>query len=335
MSEMVFPQVPVHEPARPAAEKTSSPREKRGDSQYDSVSRAEQKKLDQRHADKLKGKATSPPSEKAEAKPETTEPETKEVAAEEVQILFTFVDLQVWTSPEQQRGPAVGTGVPLTEMAGMLPGNTNGAPPGMTAMMGGLTGTDDVMSQLMQPLTDLATSAESGRFEQLHSSLTAAGSHKLPETAPALRGYTTSVELPVGHQQWGEQVVGKLTWLTAKNLSSAEIHLTPPDMGPMEVRMQVQQDQAHITVHSANQAVRDQLELNSHRLRDMLNEQGIELSGFDVADSSPNQSGQKQDAENQGAGRSESAIAGSGDEEPALASASVDLAWKGRISLYA
>ncbi|OEY67071.1 hypothetical protein [Marinobacter sp. X15-166B] len=48
MSGMVFPQVPAPESVGPAAQKSASPRDKRGDSQYDTISRAEQRKLDQR-----------------------------------------------------------------------------------------------------------------------------------------------------------------------------------------------------------------------------------------------------------------------------------------------
>ena len=89
-----------------------------------------------------------------------------------------------------------------------------------------------------------------------------------------LRGYTTSVDVPVGQAEWGDNK-GKLSWLTARNMSVAEIHLTPPDMGPMEVKVKVHNDQASVTVHAANPVVREQPEQHRHRLRDMLGRTGV------------------------------------------------------------
>lgn len=156
------------------------------------------------------------------------------------------------------------------------------------------------------------------------------------ETQVPLRSYATSVDVPVNHAEWGDKLMGKLSWLTAKNLSTAEIHLTPPDMGPMEVRVRVQNDQATITVHAANPMVRDQLELHSHRLRDMLGEQGLSLAQFDVSDNSQNQRGE------QGTGEGDGSFSGSGAElsaadggEANTQTGSLDLSWNGAVDIFA
>jgi flagellar hook-length control protein FliK len=157
-----------------------------------------------------------------------------------------------------------------------------------------------------------------------------------PKTAPdasILRGYATSIELPVGHAEWGDKVAGKLTWLTARNMSVAEIHLTPPDMGPMEVKVQVQQEQANITVHSANPVVREQLELHSQRLRDMLSEQGISLENFDVSDSGSNQA---RDSDTESDERPvQGLMVDAGQEDIGVESRSLDLTWKGEVDIFA
>lgn len=162
-----------------------------------------------------------------------------------------------------------------------------------------------------------------------------AGTRLTAETAAPLRGYATSIDVPVGHAEWGDKLVGKLSWLTARNMSVAEIHLTPPDMGPMEVRVRVQNEQASITVHSANPVVRDQLELHSHRLRDMLGEQGLALAGFDVSDSSQRQPGQQDSDGGQGAGSATaSRLDDDSDGEP-VSSGMLDLSWKGEVDIFA
>ncbi|KAA8984237.1 MULTISPECIES: flagellar hook-length control protein FliK [Gammaproteobacteria] len=99
-----------------------------------------------------------------------------------------------------------------------------------------------------------------------------------------LRHYTTTVETPVQNQkQWSEQVAGKIAWLAGRSIQSADIQLNPPDMGPIEVRVSVQNDQAQVTVNAQNAQVREMLELNSSRLREMLEQEGLNLADFDVS----------------------------------------------------
>ena len=164
------------------------------------------------------------------------------------------------------------------------------------------------------------------------AALTPASQTALRGAEPALmRGYTTSVEVPVGAADWGEKVMGKLTWLTAAQMTVAEIHVTPPELGPLDVRVQVQNDQATVTVHASTPAVRDQLEAQSQRLRDMLAEQGFNLQGFDVTDSGTRE--QSAESQRQFAGNGNGPEPG--DEDGGMeAMTHLDLSWKGEVDLY-
>lgn len=107
------------------------------------------------------------------------------------------------------------------------------------------------------------------------------------EPAGTLKHYTTSLETSLNQEEeWHQNMAGKLSWLTTQGLQSAEIMINPPDMGPVEVRIQVQNEQASVSIQAQNASVRDMLEQNSSRLRDMLQEQGLDLSQFDVSDQS-------------------------------------------------
>lgn len=154
-----------------------------------------------------------------------------------------------------------------------------------------------------------------------------------------LKSYSTSIDLPVQHAEWGEKVAGKLAWLTTQRMSVAEIHITPPDLGPMEVRVQVHNDQANVAIHASHAVVRDQLELNGQRLRDMLQDSGLTLDRFEV---SADASGQGQrDTAGEGTGAGGQGIAGTGDatgldqDDGTLRSGSLDLSWRGEVDLYA
>jgi len=157
------------------------------------------------------------------------------------------------------------------------------------------------------------------------------------ENAVPLRSYATSIDVPVGQAEWGDKVMGKLSFLTARNMQVAEIHLTPPDMGPMEVKVRMQNEQANITVHAANPVVREQLEQNSHRLRDMLGEQGVELGQFDVSDQAGQQAGSQDDeaGEGGGAGQGNGTLANGESDEQLAETGHLDLAWNGEVDTFA
>lgn len=263
-------------------------------------------------------------------------------------VVFTFADLQsmVMAGESDEPGSAAVT-------LGGKPGVRPGAAP---AVMDGLQGHAGAKSllpgQTAASLGDgvtLALNADPARSADLSAvrlggelgaavSPLSSGAQRPPEQAMMLRGYATSVELPVGHAEWGDKVVGKLTWLTANKMGFAEIHLTPPDMGPMEVRVHVNRDQqATVSVHSANPVVRDQLELHSHRLRDMLSEQGIDLGQFDVADRGAQGGGQwsfQGDGDDAGSGRGGSPALAEDGMSLEADNGTVELTWKGELDLY-
>jgi len=407
MSQMVLPQATPQGPkADNGLNSSQADREKSGESQFDSVSRAEQQRLDRKQAEKrdqaraddkarndqvnqdkahekrpddrsepATGEqarngnnrpedAKADPSGKAEASDRAGESAPSQLVEQETPqevVPLTFADLQALLMPAGGNASqatavtpgALGAGngaVPgVQAFAGMIAGMPGlaGGKPGQTAGQGagsaasqGLALTEALLSGVAADASKTQdTSSLQGalRFqaaaEVASQQLASPNGAKLPTEAAALRGYTTSIDVPVNHAEWGDKLVGKLTWLTARNMSVAEIHLTPPDMGPMEVRVQVQQEQANITVHSANPAVRDQLELHSHRLRDMLSEQGLSLAQFDVSDSPQQQTGE--DSAGEGEGNSGSTLADAGADEQDSSSGSLDLTWKGEVDVFA
>ncbi len=147
-----------------------------------------------------------------------------------------------------------------------------------------------------------------------------------------LRQYTTTVETPVQQQkQWSEQVAGKIAWIAGRSIQSADIQLNPPDMGPIDVRVSVQNDQAQVTVNAQNAQVREMLEANSTRLRDMLEQEGLSLAGFDVSGDAPDGGGE--DTGDEAPAGSGDAVA-SGDGGEPLASGEVAIRLDDSIDTY-
>ncbi|CAD5108360.1 flagellar hook-length control protein FliK [Zestomonas carbonaria] len=113
-----------------------------------------------------------------------------------------------------------------------------------------------------------------------------------------------------------EALVDKVMWLSSQNLKSAEIQLDPAELGRLEVRIQMVHDQAQVSFASANAGVRDALEGQMHRLREMFAQQGMNMLDVNVSDQSLSRGWQGQGEGGRGGSslRAGSELAG-GDEE--------------------
>ena len=102
------------------------------------------------------------------------------------------------------------------------------------------------------------------------------------------------VSSPVGTTAFNEEVGGKVTWMASQRVQSASLQVSPEHMGPVEVRISVQ-DGATSVAFSANHAdTRAALEQSLPRLREMFATQGLTLSDASVSQQSPRGQSQKQ-----------------------------------------
>ena len=72
--------------------------------------------------------------------------------------------------------------------------------------------------------------------------------------------------------------------LLAKNMDSAQIQLDPPELGPLTVKIQINQDQVSLQFTSGHSAVREALEQSSQRLQQMFSDEGLDLVDVGVSD---------------------------------------------------
>lgn len=101
------------------------------------------------------------------------------------------------------------------------------------------------------------------------------------------------VDVHFSHQQWSSAVAEKAAQLVSQRVSTAELQLDPPELGPIQVRVQVNQEQVAVNFVVSNSQVREALDQSILKLRDMLQEQGLELVDSGVSD----QQKQQQNAE--------------------------------------
>ncbi|BBB60505.1 hypothetical protein UNDKW_2232 [Undibacterium sp. KW1] len=86
----------------------------------------------------------------------------------------------------------------------------------------------------------------------------------------------------VGSNGWDKAVGQKVVWMVGEGLQSAELTLNPPDLGPLQVVLKVSNEQASASFSSAQPEVREALEAALPRLKQMLSDAGVQLTGFSV-----------------------------------------------------
>lgn len=115
------------------------------------------------------------------------------------------------------------------------------------------------------------------------------------QTVRQLPGAAVAMQQP----GWSQQVADKVMWMSSQNLQSAEIKLDPAELGRLDVKITINQEHTQITFNSAHAGVRDSLESQMHRLREMFAQQGMQDVDVNVADQSQAQQDSRERAANQ------------------------------------
>jgi flagellar hook-length control protein FliK len=125
--------------------------------------------------------------------------------------------------------------------------------------------------------------------------------------AAAAQQATDLISTSVRDLAWGERVGERVIMMAGNQLKSAEIRLTPAEMGPLRVQVAIDDGATNVTFHAQHAVTRDALEQALPRLREMLAENGLTLGDAQVGDEGVRQG--SRDAEHEAA-----ASTGSGGE---------------------
>ncbi len=171
-------------------------------------------------------------------------------------------------------------------------------------------------------LKDLTSATSDTRVDDFANRLAALTQAATPKTANAV-----PVNQPIAMHQsgWTEEVVNRVMYLSSANLKAADIQLQPAELGRLDIRVNMVPDQqTQVTFMSAHPSVREALDSQMHRLRDMFNQQGMGQVDVNVADQNRGWQGQQgQEQAQQGQSGRTSAAGGrldTVDEELAPAS---------------
>lgn len=178
--------------------------------------------------------------------------------------------------------------------------------------------------------------------EQFVSKLSALSQAIGQQTAQVARVPVVPGQPLAMHQTgWSEGVVDKVMWMSSQNLKSAEIQLDPAELGRLDVRISLNQDQTQISFASAHPGVREALEGQVHRLREMFTQQGMNLADVNVSDQSQGRAwqGQEGDGRSRGGRTADDGVAGADSDDRVIGSVEIrdpaQGAGRGMVDYYA
>ncbi len=192
-----------------------------------------------------------------------------------------------------------------------LTGKTEGGESQITDELGLLDNGKDSIEALKDSSVDVPSDSFANKLSALNQAVNQQVTQA--QRTPLVPGAPVSMQQGV----WTEDVVDKVMWMSSQNLKSADIQLDPPDLGRLEVRINMAQDAAtQVTFASPHMAVRDAVTESMHRLREMFTQQGMTMD-VNVSDQSLNRgwAGQNGGDGQQSRGGSSNSGFGGGDEE--------------------
>lgn len=134
---------------------------------------------------------------------------------------------------------------------------------------------------------------------------------------------TTPIAPAVGTPGWDQAVGQKIVFMVSSGEHSATLTLNPPDLGPLQVVIHMKNDQAHASFTADQPEVRQALEAALPKLREIMQDAGIQLGQTDVGTRSSYQQSERQE---QGAQKQQGNLpVGRADEFGAPATATVIL----------
>ena len=113
-------------------------------------------------------------------------------------------------------------------------------------------------------------------------------SNALTHHAPGAQGSThsLSVPTPLRDQNWASDFGQKIMWLAGNDKQSAQMTLNPPQMGPIDISLNIDKGNATASFVSPNADVREAIETALPRLREMFASAGIALGQTNVSSES-------------------------------------------------
>ncbi len=165
--------------------------------------------------------------------------------------------------------------------------------------------TDALLEKMLQRLDLSKTKAEENQFAKIVADKSAisgfseqistktsgdASVASLLSATNSLTGKAGIAPLPqqlalntnINQPQWGTDFSKRIQFMINNDIKNAELRLDPPELGRINIKISMSQDQASVVFTSAQGNVRETIENALPKLREMLQESGIQLADANV-----------------------------------------------------
>ncbi len=197
--------------------------------------------------------------------------------------------------PDAGTGPAVALSASVEMKAageGTLPGTASASSSPVAGQAGtGQTAPTLSFSQMLQSSTaspvadaegDSALDGLDGLDGDGHRPLHTDSAHRQAVRQPA-QAEPAMLRQPVAAERLAPELRERLAVMINSERLTAELRLDPPELGALQVRIQMNGDQAQVQIQTQNAQARDLLEQALPRLREMLQGQGIQLADANIS----------------------------------------------------
>lgn len=93
---------------------------------------------------------------------------------------------------------------------------------------------------------------------------------------------------PTGSAAWNQALGERIVWMAGQNQQAATLTLNPPELGPVQVTLKIVGELTTAHFAATHPEARQSLEAALPRLRDMMQEAGIQLGQASVGSDAPN-----------------------------------------------
>jgi hypothetical protein len=179
------------------------------------------------------------------------------------------------------------------------------------------------------PVANGLDAAPSGQLNMV-SGVMASTALDTPTAPRAMTQPMLDLAAPLGKGNWEQGLGERVLWLVGHSVQGASLRINPPHLGPIEIQLSLQNEQASVSFNAQHAVVREALEAAVPRLREMFGESNLQLVNVDIgqrdsgeARSQAGNTGANPDAE--GDAKADSRGQGERSEEDSIAMAAADL----------
>lgn len=137
------------------------------------------------------------------------------------------------------------------------------------------------------------------KSESKETLLTTTETAPLGERRSALPLGLQSINVPVKSPQWGQALAHRVSFMANNQIQQAQITLNPEKLGPIQIRLQIDREQqVQVSMLATQGTTREALETAMPRLKEMLEQSGMNLVSVDISDERQFSEQQNEQADN-------------------------------------